>query len=70
MRLSFLFVPNPPDNSSQVMIDDLTDEPEYDQGDEPVEEADWPKCACPFCYCSVRTKDGICDMCAGGGHQG
>jgi hypothetical protein len=53
------------------MIDDLMDEPEYDEVDDREDEPDTrDKCHCPFCYCSVRTDHGVCDMCSQGAHQG
>lgn len=56
------------------MIDDLMDEPDCDEGpgdiDREPEECGWHKCECPFCFCSIQTKDGICDSCLNGAHQG
>lgn len=41
-----------------------------DEIDREPEECGWHKCECPFCHCSVMTKDGICDSCCNGAHQG
>ena len=43
---------------------------EWDEPEEDFEEEELPKCACPYCHCSVRTDRGICDMCSTGAHQG
>lgn len=45
------------------------DHPDIDWGDDSGPD-ERERCHCPFCYCSVRTASGICDMCAQGAHQG
>ncbi len=54
------------------MIDDLIDEPSYDEGpeDDSQEPESREKCHCPFCECLALTKYAICDDCLRGAHQG